>query len=191
MALPGLRALIDGPFLTAWTIRLALLVLAGSLLLRLVEPLWPCPWRIRRNVWTVGCGLFLLQIAAGMHFYHAWSHAHAYTETALQTEALLGVRFGGGIYFNHLMALLWTGDVLWWWLAPTRYALRGPRWEQAMVGYFLFIAFNGLVVFKEGMLRWAGLLGLAILLLAWIALPLLGRLPRLADAEPADSFEKP
>ncbi|MBI1248900.1 hypothetical protein GC197_13795 [bacterium] len=160
---------MDGPFLTAWTIRLALLVLAASLLLRMIRPWWAVSDGVRRGIWTLGCGLFLAHIVAGMQFYHHWDHGHAYAETARQTYETLGVHFGGGIYVNHLMAIVWTVDVLWWWLFPRSYQTRSSRWEQWIVGFFLFIAFNGLVVFKEGPLRIAGLIGFTLLGLSWLA----------------------
>lgn len=120
-----------------------------------------------------------------MHFYHEWDHGQAYEDTAQQTYQTLGVRFGGGIYVNHLMAIVWGGDVLWWWIAPKAYAARSPRWDQAIIGFFLFIAFNGLVVFKEGPLRIAGMIGfsgIAIIgLVLWLLAPT-GR--RLETLEP-------
>lgn len=161
---------MDGPLITAWTIRIALLALLASLLLRMAWPWWQVSEMTRRVVWTAGCLVFLAHIAAGMDFYHHWDHGHAYEATAQQTEDTLGIRFGGGIYVNHLMAIVWTGDVLWWWLAPASYRQRSPRWEQIIVGFFLFIAFNGLVVFKEGGLRIAGILGFSVLAITWLAL---------------------
>jgi len=164
---------MDGAETTAWTIRLALLTLMASMVLRMVRPWWPLSPGIQRIIWTAACGLFLAHIAAGMHYYHGWSNADAYADTAQQTYDKLGVRFGGGIYVNHLMAILWVADVLWWWIAPRRYAVRSPRWEQAIVGFFLFIAFNGLIVFKEGPLRIAGVIGFAVLGLVWLTVTLL------------------
>ena len=159
---------MDGPQITAWTIRLALLVLMACLVLRMTRPWLAISTGFQRAMWTLGCGLFLAHIAAGMHYYHGWSNAAAYADTAQQTYEKLGVRFGGGIYVNHFMAVLWACDVLWWWLAPQSYARRSPRWEQAIVGFFLFIAFNGLIVFKDGPLRMAGLIGFAVLGLIWL-----------------------
>ncbi len=160
---------MDGPLITAWTIRLALLVLMASLVLRIVRPWWPISSPVQRAIWTIACGLFLAHIAAGMHYYHNWSNADAYADTAQQTYEKLGVRFGGGVYVNHLMAVVWVADVLWWWVFPRSYSSRNPLWERWIVGFFLFIAFNGLVVFKEGMLRLAGVIGFAILGLLWLS----------------------
>ncbi|GAA4434997.1 hypothetical protein [Bremerella cremea] len=158
---------MDGPLITAWTIRLALIAMASSLVLRMVHPWCPLSEGFRRGIWTAGCALFLAHIAAGMQFYHHWNHQHAYAETARQTYEVLGVRFGGGIYVNHLMAIVWLADTVWWWVAPQAYRRRSPWWERGMIGFFLFIAFNGLVVFKSGGLRIAGILGFVLLAVVW------------------------
>ncbi|RCS50641.1 hypothetical protein DTL42_11095 [Bremerella cremea] len=176
---------MDGPLITAWTIRIALLLLLACLLLRMTRPWWSVSEATLRGVWTAGCLVFLAHIAAGMHFYHQWDHRHAYEETAQQTYDTLGIRFGGGIYVNHLMAIVWTGDVLWWWLAPQVYRQRRPLWGQMIVGFFLFIAFNGLVVFKEGSLRLAGLVGFGVLTLAWLVVQVRGK-PDVSHVETID-----
>lgn len=176
---------MDGPQITAWTIRLALMGLMGSIVLRMVRPWWAISVGAQRVIWTIACGLFLAHIAAGMHYYHDWSNAAAYADTAQQTYDKLGVRFGGGIYVNHLMAVLWAADVLWWWLAPQSYSRRSPLWEQILIGFFLFIAFNGLVVFKDGPLRVAGLIGFTVLGLVWLVVTFLPA-PRPELAESSD-----
>lgn len=177
---------MDGAQITAWTIRLALLGLTASIVLHMVRPWWPLSMGAKRAIWTAACGLFLAHIAAGMHYYHDWSNAAAYADTAQQTYDKLGVRFGGGIYVNHFMAVVWVADVLWWWIAPKSYSLRSPRWEQWIVGFFLFIAFNGLIVFKEGPLRIAGIIGFAVLAILWLTVTLLPT-PQAKLADTSDS----
>lgn len=179
------NCLMDGPLITAWTIRIALLALLASLLLRMAEPWWSVSDATRRAVWTAGCLVFLAHIAAGMHFYHHWDHSLAYEATAQQTYDALGIPFGGGIYVNHLMAIAWVSDMLWWWLAPVSYRQRGQIWEQIIVGFFLFIAFNGLVVFKEGGLRIAGIMGFGVLVTTWLALHFVNK-PARTLAETSD-----
>ncbi len=146
-----------GEILIRWTIRLAMgcyaAVLAGAILGH--RPPATTTWT--RSVWTAGCLFFLAHMLAAFAYYHHWSHAHAYLDTAEKTAAALGWRFGGGIYFNHLFAIVWTADVLWSWLAAGNYRRR-PAWATAAVhGFMLFIAINGLVVFKGGAVRWVSL----------------------------------
>ena len=153
-----------GELLTQWTIRLALALyvawLAGWLSLR--SPRWPS---VARWIWTAACGLFLVHVACAFHFYHGWSHAAAWEDTARQTEAMLGAAFGEGIYFSYAFMALWVLDVIWSWIATTPHR---TAWPRLLVHAFLFfIAFNGAIVFEAGPTRWAGLA--ACLLLAGLA----------------------
>ena len=152
-----------GELLTRWTIRAALVlyvaVTAGSLWWGPLRSLPPgSPWPpVSRVLWTAGCGLLLAHMAAAFHYYHHWSHADAAADTLRQTQEQVGVAFGGGIYFNYALALLWFADVGWWWIAPAAYARR-PNWISfALHAYMLFMAVNGTIVFAEGPTRWWGL----------------------------------
>jgi hypothetical protein len=165
---------MPGELLTAWTIRLALACyachLAGSLLVFTAgsaQAAWNQP---ARWLWTSGCMLFVLHVACAFHFYHGWSHAAAFEKTASETEALLGVRFGEGIYFSYLFLALWVADVcaMWWFPRPPVAAQAGamPRsgtLRAVLHAYLFFIALNGAIVFEAGPTRWAGI-GVCLLL---------------------------
>ncbi|MEW6302241.1 MAG: hypothetical protein AB1705_02145 [Verrucomicrobiota bacterium] len=120
-----------------------------------------------RWLWTVGCAAYLAHVVAAFHFFHDWSHAAAYAETARQTAELTRWNWGGGIYINHLFTLVWTADALWWWLKPDGYAKR-PQWMEASIhSFFVFMIFNGAVVFGHGPVRWFGVAGLGVLGVVW------------------------
>jgi hypothetical protein len=146
-----------GEALTHWTIRLALLCMVaryGGALAWCHRPWW---FAASRAFWTLGCVFFLLHVASAFHFYHSWSHEHAFDTTAERTYGMLGVRFGEGIYFSYLFALLWTSDVAWQWLAPAAYRNQ-PAWRSGLLlTYMAFIAFNGAVVFEGGVTRTVGI----------------------------------
>ncbi len=175
-----------GPLLTRWTIRLALLCYAAYLAGWLAgAERWDGRWDGRwpaaaRWLWTLGCGLFVTHVVCAFAFYHGWSHAAAWEATAAETDALLGVRFGDGIYFSYAFLVLWVADVVvLWWAAvlgrpragarPLVAAMQPARpLVAAMQGvvhvYLFFIAFNGAIVFEAGPARWGGImacLGLA------------------------------
>lgn len=168
---------MPGPVLTHWTIRLALICLVICLAGRLRwgdSPRW-FAWS--RWIWTFGCLLFLAHVASAFQFYHHWSHAKAFQSTAEQTGELLGVRFGEGIYFSYLFTLLWVADVLWQWALPDSYRRR-PVWLAAgLLSFLTFIAFNGAVIFEDGVTRWVGVPVTLALLLAWLAMLLRARSP--------------
>jgi hypothetical protein len=124
-------------------------------------------WRAARVLWTVGCAACLAHIGVAMHFYHQWSHAAAFVDTARQTREAVGFAWGGGVYFNYVFALLWLVDATWWWLsAASRTAW--PAWlSWGLHGYLAFIIFNATVVFESGPVRLASLAGFAALALLW------------------------
>ena len=140
--------------LTYTSVHLALLGYAVGLL-------WVCcgrqkTWRgAVRTVWTAGCVLFLVHVAAAFHYHYGWSHATALRETARQTAEVTGVESGSGLYLNYLFTILWVVDVAFWWLRPERYLQRSAFWDWGLHAFFLFLAFNATVVFEEGAVRWA------------------------------------
>jgi hypothetical protein len=137
------------------TIRLALLyyTVALTLMLRSQSVDWEKPSnkiRLARLCWTLAWLTYLVHLAMAFHFAHHWSHAAAMQHT----EEVSGV--GEGIFVSHLFTLLWTADVVSWWLWPTWYARR-PAWiDWVLHGFMLFVVFNGTVVFESGWIRWAG-----------------------------------
>jgi len=122
-----------------------------------------------RLLWTIGCIALLAHFASAFHFYHAWSHSSAYVETARQTNEVFGLNWGGGVFVNYAVALLWTGDVASWWLGGIDYYRRRPLWLTLIWhGFLIFIIFNGTVVFAHGSTRAIGLVISLILFLSWI-----------------------
>jgi hypothetical protein len=149
-----------GEHLTFWSIRLSLLCYVAALAL-----CWwnPSAWPLRRRLWTLGFSLFIVHMLAAFAFYHSWSHADAVADTARQTKELVGVEFGGGIYFNYVFALVWSADVALWWAIGAAYVAR-PLWLKLLVqGYLFFIAVNGAIVFAAGPTRWVGIAACAAL----------------------------
>ena len=123
--------------------------------------------RPARLYWTIGCALYLAHAAAAFQYAYHWSHATAVQDTARQTEALFGVNWGGGIWFNYAFTAIWTADALWWLIAPKTRAAR-PRWLNAAVhSYLAFMFINGAIVFPQGPARWiAAAMAAALVLLS-------------------------
>jgi hypothetical protein len=152
----GLHSGNPGEDLTRNTVRLALTgyALACVLLLRMkpqeraARTSHGC---LARWAWTLGWAAYVVHLGMAFHHYHDWSH----TRAVEHVERASG--FGPGIFFSHLFTLLWTLDVLWWWLRPAGYAAR-PAWiDGGLHGYLAFITFCGTVVYETGPIRWAGL----------------------------------
>lgn len=122
-----------------------------------------------RLAWTIGCAALIAHFVSAFHFYHAWSHALAYIDTARQTEDVFAINWGGGLFINYAVASLWFADVAWWWSAGVNSYRRRP-WLLTLIwhGFLIFIIFNATVVFKDGLTRWTGLLVCLILCFSWI-----------------------
>jgi hypothetical protein len=146
------------------TIWFALLAWVGAEWRRTLARASPTSGRL---AWTAGALAALAHTALAFHVHHGWSHAAAMAETARQTAALTGWRWGGGVYFNYLFLLLWLADTAWWWLDAAAFHRR-PRWFDAAVRAFLWFMFvNGAFVFVRGPARLGGLAAAALVALTW------------------------
>lgn len=122
-----------------------------------------------RLAWTIGCAALVAHFVSAFHFYHAWSHQSAYLDTARQTAEVFAINWGGGLFINYAVAMLWTADVgVWWFAGVSSYRRRPWLLTIAWHGFLIFIIFNATVVFKEGLTRWIGLLVCLSLCLSWI-----------------------
>jgi hypothetical protein len=155
-----------GETLTRNTIRLSLAWYAVALVLmmHLRRDDWRCATvvgRVARWCWAWAIATFLVHLAMAFHFYHGWSHAHAFEHTRQAS----GV--GEGLYVSYLFTLLWIADALWWHVRPQSYAARPARIDVILHAFMLFIVFNGMVVFESGAIRWAGVVMFVALATAW------------------------
>ncbi len=116
---------------------------------------------------TSGWGLYIAHVLLAFDVHYDWSHAMAYAETATQTEALTGWRWGGGLYVNYLFSAVWGVELCWWRWARERYEGRATWLELVIRGFFLFMIVNGAVVFVNGPQRWLGVAIVGVLLVAW------------------------
>lgn len=127
--------------------------------------------RLTRLAWTTGCVALIAHFICAFQFYHAWSHESAYLETARQTAAVVAINWGGGLFINYAVAILWIADVASWWFAGLSSYRRRP-WLLTLIwhGFLMFIIFNATVVFKDGLTRWIGLLICLSLVLSWVSI---------------------
>lgn len=126
---------------------------------------------VTRVAWTIACACLIAHFVSAFQFYHGWSHASAYRDTARQTAEVVGLNSGAGLFVNYALLTGWIVDVGWWWLGGLDSYRRRP-WPLVVVwhAFLVFIIFNATVVFKDGLVRWLGLAVCAILSLAWISI---------------------
>lgn len=147
-----------------WAIRIALLAMFVVLVAetqgqRRTE-------RLLAILWFAGALLSFGHSIGAIATFHQGSQANALESTAQQTEALLGIRFGAGLFANYLFVLVWLVDAAACLLAPTRYAQMPNGIRLAINAFLIFIAINGAIVFASGWTRWIGILCVVIALLA-------------------------
>ncbi|HEY6402947.1 MAG TPA: hypothetical protein VI479_16130 [Blastocatellia bacterium] len=120
---------------------------------------------VARAAWALGCASIIAHVAFAYHFYHNWSQASVYRETARQTAEVTGLDWGGGVFFNYALVIGWIMDAVYWRFRGLDAYRNRPPWLATPWQFFLFfIVFNATVVFKTGALRWIGL-GLCL----WLA----------------------
>jgi hypothetical protein len=110
-----------------------------------------------RLLWTIACFSLLIHVVCAFHFYHDWSHANAYLDTARQTKDVTSINWGGGLYINYVLVVAWVGDISWWWVGGLE-SYRSRPWPLIIFwhGFLVFIIFNATVVFATGIARGVG-----------------------------------
>jgi hypothetical protein len=153
--------------LSLWAIRIALLLLVGALTVELLGKR-PTDFLVA-GPWLVGAVAAAIHSVGALVTFHHGSHNEALRATGEQTAELMGVSFAAGLYFNYVFVLVWLVDAVSRVLVPARY-VACPVWlRRLVVGFLVFIAFNGAVVFKAGIIRWVGIACTILLTtLVWI-----------------------
>jgi hypothetical protein len=122
-----------------------------------------------RVIWTIACASLTAHFICAFQFYHGWSHAAAYADTARQTRELFDLNWGGGVFINYALLIAWIVDITWWWRAGLdSYRKRRLPFVLAWHSFLIFIIFNATVVFGDGIVRWSGLAICLVLTLAWV-----------------------
>lgn len=129
------------------------------------------PGRGECVLWSAGCAVLWTHIALAFAAAHHWSLAAAYEHTAQRTAAVTGWDWGGGLYVNFAVAVLWTVDAGWLWGRRNR-GVAAPRWWTWGVHTALgFVILNATLVFGPRWWWWAAgvfaaVLGIACLVRA-------------------------
>lgn len=160
----------SGEFLTRGTIWISILVYTLGCVSFAALRKRPYGDSVTRIAWTVAVVALIAHYVFAFQFYHAWSHNSAYIETARQTAEVFKMNWGGGLFINYALLVLWMTDVGWWWFSGLDSYRRRP-WFLLLLwhSFLIFIIFNATVVFKDGIQRWVGLLICLSLCLSWFA----------------------
>jgi hypothetical protein len=121
---------------------------------------------LRAALGLSGC-LFTAHLAMAFHEVHHWSHAAALAHTALRTEEVVGLRWGGGLYVNYICAVVWIalccrGEI------PVSAPKTWFRTVESAAEFFVaFMIFQATVVFGGLLARELGAAALIALAVAW------------------------
>jgi hypothetical protein len=118
---------------------------------------------------TTGLVLAIVHTVVAFDLVHQWVHADALRATAAQTQAVLGVSAGWGLYVNYVFLAVWLGDAWYWRVAPDHVRPRALVWS--LRAFYAIVIFNGAVVFAAGLRRIAGVLLVSWLARVWTAHP--------------------
>jgi hypothetical protein len=146
--IPRLRhpAIIDSAYFA-----FALWAGASLLMLQVMSVNWAPgrpSFRAVQWAWSLAWLLFAVHVGYAFHFAHGWKHANAFNHV----EVTAG--FGSGIFVSYGFTLIWLADVIWMLFASASYTHR-PKWlGWTLHGFFVFITFNGTVVYGHGFMRW-------------------------------------
>lgn len=153
--------MLIGEMFVRWTARIAAVAYLARVSIDGIAPRSSQAQQWNRVIWTVGCAIFLVHVAAAFHFYHGWNHAAALEYTRKQTLLQTGFDFGFGLYLNEFMTVWWVADAALWWRNP---AWPENRWAyRSLHVFFAFMMFNATVVFGP-----RGWIPVLVLWLVWL-----------------------
>lgn len=128
---------------------------------------WHRSSKAAATMWFAGAALAVWHSFGALVAFHGGSQQQALQSTAEQTEELLGVAFGAGLYVNYAFLAVWSVDAALTAFLPARHRKLPRMYHWATLGFLCFIALNATAVFKTGWLRWSGI-GATLILLALV-----------------------
>lgn len=118
-----------GDAVIRWTARLFVACYVGRLCVDAAGRRDKPAQRVARWLWTAGCVLFLLHVAAAFHFRHGGSHAAAFDHVRQRTLHDTGWDSGIGLYLNYAFGVLWLANTILWW--------RRTDWPEQRRAYWI------------------------------------------------------
>jgi len=136
-------------FSIQWSIRSCVALVYARLIYRLWRGV-PAKTQQRSRefyFWFIAFLLFGLHVCLSFHFVHHWLHSDAWNRTATETENLIGIRSGDGIWANYLMLVLWAMDLLRLYKDKQTSRIPSFTMDRAVAFFFGFMFLNATVVF--------------------------------------------
>lgn len=150
-----------------WSIRIAVICYVARLVLAKCRVVGRAPSRLEAAIWSIGCIAYIIHVVAAFSIAHNWSHSEAWEFTAIETQRMVGIRRGDGVWVNYAFTIVWMIDV--WRVASSAIEKRptNPRVDVGIHLLFAFIVFSATVVFGPSLYRYLAVPVGFLLLLAW------------------------
>ncbi len=154
--------------LSSWTtgtaaLAFVLYVIATILRLRSAPDGQTVSIRIESLAWLV----LLIHVGFAFHEHHHWSHAAAEAHVAQETAETVGIRWRGGIYFNHALLILWPFGLASRWKRRSPAASRRRLLGTFIDLYVALMWLSATVLFGSTVFRVVGAVGFCLIALAW------------------------
>lgn len=137
-----------------WSIRIAVICYLARLILAKCRVVGRVPARAEAVVWTVGCIAYVVHVIAAFSIAHDWSHNKAWEFTAIETQRMVGIRRGDGVWVNYAFTLIWLVDVFRVVRAANEKRTTNSRIDVGVHLLFAFIIFSATVVFGPSLYRY-------------------------------------
>jgi hypothetical protein len=156
-------------FFIQWSIRVSIILVYARLLFRLWHgtPAQLDQRSREYQFWFTGFLFFVLHVFLSFHFVHHWQHSDAWNRTATETEDLIGIRSGYGIWANYLMLAFWCLDLLRLNKAKSNGRIPSLCMDRAVAIFFGFMFINATVVFGPTAYQYLAAPALILLIHAW------------------------
>lgn len=133
--------------IVAWTARVSIACYLTWAVAAILRKRGSAGGGLALGVYAAGWVCMVAHVAAAFEFVHGWSHAAAWEHTARQTAEVTGIDWGGGLYFNDALVLIWGGDLVWRISARKTRTQPPFAWTIFVQAYLIFMIFNATVVF--------------------------------------------
>jgi hypothetical protein len=129
-----------------------------------LSPAAPSSWiRIEALAWLALAAHFVFAFQE----HHRWSHAAAEEHVARVTERTTGLDWGGGIYFNHALLIVWGVVILRRWKGWSL-CEQGPATVDRLIDFYVALMWiAATIVFGTIGFRVLGIAGFAFVSLAF------------------------
>jgi hypothetical protein len=149
---------------TTGTAALAFILYVASMIARILSGRGPQQASIR--IGTFAWLILVVHVGFAFHEHHHWSHAAAEQHVADETAETVGIRWKGGIYFNHALLVLWGIAVVRSWKGWGCGKYHPTLFDRLVDVFLALMWLSATVVFGSSGFRVLGLIGFGLMALA-------------------------